>query len=284
MNTGILALLDGSIYSQSVCDHTIWAAERLAGQVTLLHALGRRDAPRSGDLSGSLALGARSALLKELSDLDEQRAKLMNQSGRAILDEAVRILNAAGIADVQTRLRMGDLLETVEALHDPSGLLVMGKRGGNADFVSGRLGANLENIARSASVPVLIASRAFKPIERVLLAFDGAEASRRALAFLAISPLFSQVDILIASVGADGKASQGLIDGAIASLATAGRAATGIALTGSPEEALPRLIADRAVGLAIMGAYGHSRLRGMLIGSTTSEIVRSAPIPVLLLR
>jgi nucleotide-binding universal stress UspA family protein len=38
------------------------------------------------------------------------------------------------------------------------------------------------------------------------------------------------------------------------------------------------------VDLLVMGAYGHSRMRSFLIGSTTSEIVRSCKRPVLLFR
>jgi nucleotide-binding universal stress UspA family protein len=34
----------------------------------------------------------------------------------------------------------------------------------------------------------------------------------------------------------------------------------------------------------IMGAYGHSRIRQLLIGSTTTEMMRKSKIPLLLLR
>jgi nucleotide-binding universal stress UspA family protein len=33
-----------------------------------------------------------------------------------------------------------------------------------------------------------------------------------------------------------------------------------------------------------MGAYGHSRIRNFIIGSTTTEMVRSVKIPVMLFR
>ena len=65
MTDKILALVDGSIYSESVCHHAAWAASRLNSGVDLLHVLGRREAP-TGDLSGALRLGARTAILNEL--------------------------------------------------------------------------------------------------------------------------------------------------------------------------------------------------------------------------
>ena len=61
--------------------------------------LGRREAP-TGDLSGALRLGARTALLEELAGLDAQRAKLAQARGRAILEDAQGILEKDGVAPV----------------------------------------------------------------------------------------------------------------------------------------------------------------------------------------
>jgi len=39
-----------------------------------------------------------------------------------------------------------------------------------------------------------------------------------------------------------------------------------------------------AIDLLLMGAYGHSRIRNLIIGSTTTSMIRSCKIPVLLFR
>jgi len=36
--------------------------------------------------------------------------------------------------------------------------------------------------------------------------------------------------------------------------------------------------------LVVMGAYGHSRIRSLIIGSTTTATVRSCKVPLLLMR
>ncbi|WP_346433142.1 universal stress protein [Breoghania sp.] len=36
--------------------------------------------------------------------------------------------------------------------------------------------------------------------------------------------------------------------------------------------------------LLVMDAYGHSRIRSFVIGSTTSEMMRSCKVPILLFR
>jgi len=102
----LIAFLDGSKYSKSVCEYAAWIAAKMAGAVDLIHVLGRRDESDAPvDLSGSIGLGARTALLEELVELDGQMARLTHKRGRAILDDAREILQKAGIDQVNTMLR-----------------------------------------------------------------------------------------------------------------------------------------------------------------------------------
>ena len=80
----IIALLDGSIYSASVCDHAAWISQRTGAPVELIHVLGRHDSADTHDHSGAIRLGARTALLNELAELDAQRSKLISHRGRAL--------------------------------------------------------------------------------------------------------------------------------------------------------------------------------------------------------
>jgi nucleotide-binding universal stress UspA family protein len=41
---------------------------------------------------------------------------------------------------------------------------------------------------------------------------------------------------------------------------------------------------ENDIDMLVMGAYGHSRMRSLVIGSTTTEMVRSCRLPVLLFR
>lgn len=137
----ILTLLDGSVYSESLCHYTAWIARKLNTGVEAMHVLGRREGAGSTDLSGSLRLGARTALLQELSQLDEQHAKLAREKGYAILEDAKAILQADGVEQVSTRLRNGDLLDAVRELEGDIRAITIGKRGEGADFASGHLGS-----------------------------------------------------------------------------------------------------------------------------------------------
>lgn len=282
MTDKIIALVDGSIYSKSVCENAAWAASRTGAEVELLHVLGRRETA-SSDLSGTIALGARTALLEELSALDEQRAKLAQKRGRAILEDAQAILREIGV-DATIRLRNGDLLETVAEAEKQATLIVIGKRGEAADFAKLHLGSNLERIARSATRPLFVAARAFRPISKVLIAYDGGPSAMRAVDHVARSVLFRDLEIRLLSVASDTAEHRRRFEDAEATLMAGGHRPVATLVPGQPDKAIAEAVERDAIDLLVMGAYGHSRIRSMIIGSTTSEMVRACKIPVLLFR
>jgi len=284
MTQKIIALVDGSIYSESVCDHAAWISGRTDAPVELIHVLGRREAPQNTDLSGSIRLGARSKLLEELAELDAQRAKLINHRGRAILEDARAILDRDGVNEITTRLRHGDIVEAISEIETDARVIVVGKRGEASDFAKGHLGSNLERIVRTSHRPVFVASRAFRPIEKVLVAYDGGTSAMKAVDHIARSPLFQELAIEVVTVGADKAEVRKGLEDAKALLKAAGIAAAIRVVDGRPEEVLGKLVETESFDMLVMGAYGHSRIRSLVIGSTTTEMVRSCKVPVLLMR
>lgn len=284
MTNIILALVDGSIYSKSVCDHAAWASSRMNAQVELLHVLDRLAGSGKSDLSGSIALGARTALLEELATVDEQRAKLLQQKGRAILDDARAIIEAAGQKVSGAHLRQGELVETVIEQEGPASMIMIGKRGEEADFSSLRLGSHVERLVRGSHKPVFVASRAFKPIERAVIAYDGGASSQRVVDHVARNPMFSGLAIELITVGQRNRDTEKGLENAKAILDGAGLSVETSIIAGQPDVVLGKRVEEIGSCLVVMGAYGHSRIRSFVIGSTTSEMLRSCKAPVLLMR
>lgn len=281
----ILALVDGSAYSESVCHHTAWIARRLNAAVDVMHVLGRREgAWAMHDLSGSLRLGARTALLEELAAADEHHAKLAQLKGRAILEDAQQILKAGISAPVRTHLRKGDILDAVQDEGAGFRTIVIGKRGEGADFAAGHLGSNLERIVRASRVPVLVAARSFSPVARVLIAYDGSASAREAVERMSRSPAFREMEIAILYAGRDGPEMRAALEEAVLTLAAEGMKATSRVVEGEPDEVLQSVVSEEQFDLLVMGAYGHSRIRNLIIGSTTTAMVQAVRIPVLLYR
>ena len=283
--TNLIALIDGSIYSQSVCDHAAWAAGRMGASVQVVHAIGRRDTPSAPvNLSGSIGLGARSELLEELAELDAQKAKLSQQRGRILLDEARARLAENGVESVATTLRNGDVVETVQELEKEADLIVIGKRGEAADFAKLHLGSNLERVVRSVHQPILVAARSFKPVERFLIAFDGGTSAMKAVDHVARSWLFAGLECRLLMAGADTPEARKRLDDAAALLRAAGYEVQADIEPGGASAAIAKRVESDGIDLLVMGAYGHSRIRTMIIGSTTTEMIRSCLIPVMLFR
>ncbi|MGG7564996.1 universal stress protein [Rhodovulum sp. DZ06] len=285
LETGkVVAMIDGSIYSESVTDHAAWAAARIGRPLELLHVIGPREGNHGReDRSGAIGLGARSALLEELAELDAQRGKLAQQRGRMILDHAVSRAAEAG-AEATAKLRAGDIVEELVSVEADARVIVIGKRGEAADFAKGHLGSNMERVVRAAKCPVLVSSRAFKPVGSCLIAFDGGASALKAVDMAARSPFFEGMKIHLLSVGPESAEAKRKLDGARAMLSAAGHEITAGIQPGQPEEVIAGYIEREGIDLLVMGAYGHSRIRSLIIGSTTTEMVRSCTVPVLLFR
>lgn len=287
MNVGgrVLAAIDASSYTESVSHWAAWAAARLGAPLEYLHVLNRhQEAASIADFSGNLALDAREKLLQDLVAVDESRSKVGQERGRLLLQQAKAIAaDAHGVA-AETRLRHGSLVDTLTELETGVRLFVLGKRGAHADFAKGHLGGHLERVVRAVHRPLLIASRSFAEVKRVLIAFDGSPTTRKGVEMVAASPLFRGLEIRLAMVGAINETSSTQMRWALESLSAAGLTAHGQFLSGEPEIALADYVGEAHIDLLVMGAYGHSRIRKLIVGSTTTTMLRKCQVPVLLLR
>ena len=281
----IIAFIDGSLYSESVLDHAAWVANTIGASVDVVHVIGRRDIDSvPADLSGNLDMGGHSALLAQLAEHDRERAKLAQARGRLIVDAGVARLLAAGVAEAHPRLRTGDIVEAIQELEAEADLIVVGKRGAAADFAKLHLGSNLERVARVSKKPVMVASRAFKPVKRFLVAFDGGASVMKAIHHIAKGKLFGGLPCTMITAGKENPDARGKLEAAAGILRAAGYSVDALIEEGEPEDIIARHAEADHIDLLVMGAYGHSRVRSFIIGSTTTEMIRSVLIPVMLFR
>lgn len=281
----IITLIDSSAYTESVCDHAAWVSEKTGYGIDLLHVIDHRPG-RSGpvNLSGNLTLGARSELLEKLTEHDEQGAKLARERGRLVAEAAKAHLETRGVSDIQVRLRNGDLLEAVNDVEDGARVIIIGKRGEHADFAKLHLGSNLERVVRSAHRPILVTSRAFTAPKSATIAFDTGPSIAKAIDHIAKGKLFTGMEIRLLHVGAAKPDMVHALEAAAVKLRDAGHTAAFEIIEGEPEAVFTAKAESGEIEFLVMGAYGHSRLRNLIIGSTTTQMIRACPVPVLLFR
>lgn len=281
----ILACTDGSTFAPSLYQHTAWAAQSLGTGVEVLHVLEHhRDNARGIDFSGSIGKEANAQLTEELTRLEETQGRVQRLKGNAILEDASHQLLLAGLTNVVTTQRHGTLVEALEELEPRCDLVVIGKRGAQANSAKGHLGANLERVVRTAVRPVLVTPLQFQPIGRFLIAYDGGPSVTKAIEFALTSPLLKGLGCHLLRTGhVDDKAKWYLGEAAM-KLCTAGYDVTTHAINGAPEKIISEVIQRERIQMLVMGAYGHSPIRTLILGSTTTNMVRTCPVPVLMFR
>jgi nucleotide-binding universal stress UspA family protein len=176
------------------------------------------------------------------------------------------------------------LSDSIAEYDKDADLIVLGKRGNHADFSKGHLGSNLERVIRSCKHPVLVASTAVWPMERFVFAYDSGPSANKAVDYLVSQPLLKGLDCHLLCVGKGGSKHERSLHEAELKLTEAGYNVEADLRAGDPDEVIAEAINREGSDLLVMGAFGHSRIRQLIVGSTTTAMIRGTKRPVLLFR
>lgn len=283
----ILLCTDGSAYARVGYEYVAWLATKMPVEIEVLYVTDTRkkQAVQNPDFSGSIGIDSYQNLLAQLVEVEAKKAKLDHKRAKIILKTAAEFFGDRGIDSVKLTHETGCLVDLFHKFEADTDLVVLGKRGETADFASEHLGANMERIVRSSQKPCLVTPREFQPINRVLLAYDGSESCQKAARYLAELAAFRDLELHIVTVATHGD------ERAVKHLASAeevvkigGFQPRCQLLHGEPEAEIEKYLAANQIDFLIMGAYGHNRIRHLIIGSTTAEMLRRSHLPILMFR
>lgn len=282
----ILVCTDGSDYSDVCCHYAIWLARLLDAQVDVVHVTEFAQM-----LEPTLALNIGGGLgMAPIEELYDQIQRLESQKSEKTKVDVIKLFEENNLLDRTTYYqKTGDLVEildTFETGDNGCDIVLLGKRGEHANLAKGHLGSSLERIVRSSKKPCLVTPRSFREIKKIALACDGGPSVQKAIDFLKRTPALKAFDLTVMSVDESlpiGKAQQNLVDAQIP-LAAAGYNPSTKLIQGPVEEMITAAVEEDKIDLLIMGAYGHSRIRELLIGSTTTVLLHSCKIPLMLFR
>ena len=281
----VLACIDGSAVTESVCDYAAWYARRLNLSVGLLHVSDVAASIRR-NLSGAIGINSRQFLLDELSQLDEQRAQVVNSYSNALVQDAKsHIQNSFDDVEVRIYQRRGKLLPAIEHFKANNSAIVMGRRGEDHKNSRINIGSQIETVARASNIPVLICSEKFKEPSSYMVAFDASKTAVKAIKMLANSNLLKGMQGHIVMVGNDNDTSKKSLANALVQMTTAGFLVEAHHL--QQLDAVDGLLSfqiENQIDIIVVGAYGRSKLQHLFLGSTTTEIIASTVSPVILVR
>ena len=266
----IITCIDGSIYSDDVCNAGIWAAKKLNKSILLLHAIEKKNTAEVDDLSGAIGLGARSSLLNELALLDEQRSKLALQVGQEMLQHAYELASQKGCELIEKTQRHSDIVEAICDLESDARLVVVGRSG--------------EQIIRQVHTPVLIANKNFTEPKSFMLAYDGRETADKAVKRIIDGGLLHNLTCHLVTVK-NSKAD--LLDKfkhTESMLVESGFEVKSSILEGNIFSSLMDYKSKHNVEMLVMGAFSRSKIAQAFLGSNTLKMIENTHLPLVILR
>lgn len=277
----IYAYVDQSRFAESVWRHAVWAAKQLSADVEIIHVLDQPFTIATHDFSGYQVLDNPQVAMEERVRLDEMQNRVLIDDGRKLLDAVAERVRDAGVANVSQRLFQGTLLEHLRENTGDCLMAIIGKRGEGAGQDPQHLGRNVERLVRSAHRPIMVAAAEYTPIKRAIIAWDGGESSGKAVHLLSTRPLLHNVQTTLVHVTDRPERLPASLDDAREHLQASGMDVATEGVDGQVADAILAEMQRSEAELLVIGAYGHSRIRHLVIGSTTTEILMRSETSVL---
>ncbi|WMC12334.1 universal stress protein [Oceanimonas pelagia] len=284
MSTNVLAGIDGSKHTACVCDYAAWAAQQLSASLVLLHVMHKPEPTMLLNMGAASTLSAQDSVQAELADLDKKRAELAREQSKLILEQASKHVQQAGYPEPRTISREGRLVNVLEQYDDYADLVVLGRRGNNEDDSPERLGGHVEQVIRTTDKPLLLTDGDYTQPQRIMIAFDGSDTTRKCVEYIAKSPLFKGLECHVVMVAGPSEEKKAQLEAARQQLEDYGHQATAALLQGEVKKNLLAYQDRQNMDLMVMGAYGHSRIRLWLLGSITDLMLQESSKPMLILR
>lgn len=272
----ILVPTDGSAFASTGVAYSLGLAKQHEASLVGLHVIDVKllEGPFLRDISASLGAAPYVNYQSNISIMLEKRGQAALESFSAQCEKAGVHFEAHQVA--------GSVTHTIVEHSALADLLVMGRGGEHSEWLNGLLGSTTEGVVRHATCPVLVTERKLARLERFVVAYDGSEHARKALQFAASISEAWKVSFRVLIVGEDGGE-------AVAQEAQSYLEAHALDIgyeirKGDPREVILSYAKECEADLIVMGAFGHSRVRELLLGSTTQYVFNHAPCPVLLVR
>lgn len=278
----IIACVDGTNISKSICDYGIWFINQLQKPLDIIHVLEKQKFKNPTDYSSVIGIETRRNLLKELVLLEAEKNKLELEHSILLINAIKQYIYQTYNIKINPLQIRGDLLNVIIKLDTPE-LLILGKNGENT-LNNDQIGSNIESITRTFTQPTLIVPNKFNIPKSFLIAFDGSKASQNCIHTLSNTNLLKGLECNLVYVGEPNHEIDKLLLDAETELKNNKFNVTNVILSGNIENSLLDFQTKNNIDLIVVGAYGHSRLEQFFLGSTTRNLLKLSTVPIMLLR
>lgn len=206
-------------------------------------------------------------------------AMLLDERGQVVLEGFGEVCREAGVA-FETSQVTGVVPRSIIEVSEPTDLIVMGRGGEHNEWLEGLIGSTTESVIRGALQPVLVTGTDQLGDTEFLVAYDGTQHSQHALKAAATISVDWRIRFQVLSVGDDDvhlKEAEHYLEACDVEVKYVLR-------SGEAGEEIVEYASECRADFLVMGAYRHSRIHDLIVGSTTTYALNHAPCPVLLYR
>jgi nucleotide-binding universal stress UspA family protein len=279
----ILVVLDFDTDTSVATRYAIDIAQRHDAEVTGLALVDRKNIRAEASGAGLGAMYYAEKLQHQLSDEARAQAHHLLRSFAAELDEA-------GVRHTGDHVEEGVPFERIVEDMKYHDLLIAGHESHFFYPSRDKRTRTMDEVVEKGAAATLVVEPAYRPVRRVLVAYDGGVSAARAMQkFAELDPFdAAHVEVEVVNVRADGdgaRAESELMLGLAKSFLTAHgfNAVEASSLPGG--NAKGRLLehADRTrADLIVAGAHSQSGLKEFFFGSTASGLIDDAEVPLFL--
>jgi nucleotide-binding universal stress UspA family protein len=278
MIKSILVPVDGSNNSRVAVEQAIYFAQLFNAELCGLNVVDIRslEGPFLSDISASLGFAPFQNYLPKFQEILEERSDL-------ILNTIEEMIVNCNIKFRKKRLT-GVVSTLISDEAKKFDMVVIAQRGEHAQWSSGLLGSTTESVVRKTPRPVLVTAKTFRKIKNVTVAYDGAIESSNSLktAFEMFLDDSFKINVVIVSDNTEEKEK---LTAEVNEFSSPYNKKVDIAvLSGDSGKAIIDYAEANLSDIIFMGAFSHSRLHDIILGSTAAYILRKSEIPVLLNR
>jgi len=274
----ILVGIDTSEHSRVAQNYAFYLARRLGATLIGLHVVDIVSIEGSffHDISGSLGL-------EPYLDFSSRMREVLITRGRSVLDEFAQAARRESLT-AETLLDVGIVANQICERARSVDIVMIGHRGINERFSTGLLGSTAESVARKCPRPLFVSPRTFREIRKPVLAYDGSDRAARAMRAAAEFCALLDVPLAVITVARDLKLGDKTLKEARTYLEPYSVKAIFRLIPGHAHEGIVGFLNDYDADLLFIGAYGHSRIIEMVIGSNTEYVIRHTRCPVFMSR
>lgn len=273
----ILGPTDGSDCATLGVRYAVALAKQYEARLHGLHVVDIKmlEGPFLRDVSASLGASP-------YVSYQDNIASILDERGKAVLESFAEACKTAGVT-FETSMLTGVIPSVIVENSELADLIVMGRGGEHNLWLDGLVGSTTAAVVRGAQRPVLVTGTDTPRLEKFVVAYDGSTHARKALqSAVSISTDWNLAfDVL--TVAEEGRASA-LLAEAKMYIESHKLQSNYVAVEGDPSEAIVAYARETNASLVVMGAYGHTKVRELVVGSVTAYVLNHAACPLLLTR